>query len=115
MPDEGIQRRRHPRYPSDLAVTVYLDSGIVQTRIPQISRGGCLIFPPLHPHQSPEIKLSFGLEDGLPSVNCKGEIVYTVNDRGSGVAFTEISVYNQDRITAFFTKEPSAEKPAGSP
>ena len=115
MPEEGIQRRRHPRYPSDLAVTVYLDSGVIQTRIPQISRGVCLIFPPLPAHQSPEIMLSFGLEDGLPPVNCKGEIVYTINARGSGVAFTEISVYNQDRITSFFAKEPSGEKPAGSP
>jgi len=112
MPDEGVQRRRFPRYPSDLAVTVYMDMKVVQTRIPQISRGGCLIFPPLPPHHSAEIKLSFSLEDGLPSVNCKGEIVYTVNDRGSGVAFTEISLYNQERITSFFAKPPTAEKAA---
>ena len=112
MPDDGVQRRRFPRYPSDLAVTVYVDMKVVQTRIPQISRGGCLIFPPLPPHNSAEIKLSFSLEDGLPPVNCKGEIVYTVNARGSGVAFTEISLYNQERITAFFAKPPAAEKAA---
>jgi hypothetical protein len=112
MPEEGVQRRRFPRYPSNLAVTVYMDMKVVQSRIPQISRGGCLIFPPLPPHQSPAIKLSFGLEDGLPPVNCKGEIVYTVNDRGSGVAFTEISLYNQDRITVFFGKPPAGEKAA---
>jgi hypothetical protein len=114
MPEDGIQRRRHPRYPCNVAVTVYLDSAIIQTRIPQISRGGCLIFPPLPAHKSPEIKLSLTLEDGLPSVNCKGEIVYTINDRGSGVAFTEISIYNQDRITSFFANQPSAEKPSGN-
>jgi hypothetical protein len=112
MPEEGIQRRRHPRYLCDVAVTVYLDSGIIQTRIPQISRGGCLIYPPLPGHKSPEVKLSMGLEDGLPPVNCKGEIVYTINARGSGVAFTEISLYNQDRITAFFEKPPPGGKAA---
>jgi hypothetical protein len=114
MPEEGIQRRRHPRYPCDVAVTVYLDSTIIQTRIPQISRGGCLIYPPLPAHKSAEVKLSIALEDGLPLANCKGEIVYTINDRGSGVAFTEISLYNQDRITAFFEKQASGEKPPGS-
>jgi hypothetical protein len=115
MPEDGIQRRRHPRYPCDVAVTVYVDSTIIQARIPQISRGGCLIFPPLPAHKSPEIKLSMAFEDGLPPANCKGEIVYTIAARGSGVAFTEISIYNQDRISSFFAKPSSAEKPAGSP
>lgn len=115
MADEGIQRRRFPRYPANLDVTVYLDSGATQTHMPQISRGGCLIFPPLPPHQSPAIKLSFQLGDGLPSVNCKGEIVYSVRDRGTGVAFTEISIYNQDRITEFFEKPQAAGQAAGQP
>ena len=114
MADEGIQRRRFPRYPANIEVTVYLDSGAIHTLMPQISRGGCLIFPPLPPHQSPDIKLSFHLGDGLPSINCKGEIVYSITDRGTGVAFTEISLYNQDRITQFFEKQPSAQRPAAS-
>jgi hypothetical protein len=42
------------------------------------------------------------LDDGLPSINCKGEIVYSIRDRGAGIAFREISEYNLDRITAFF-------------
>ena len=115
MPEEGAQRRRHPRYLCDVAVTVYVDSTIIQARIPQISRGGCLIFPPLPAHKSPEIKLSMAFEDGLPPANCKGEIVYTIAARGSGVAFTEISIYNQDRITALFGKEPSAQTLPGGP
>jgi hypothetical protein len=114
MANEGVQRRRFPRYPANIEVTVYLDSGAIQTRMPQISRGGCLIFPPLPPHQSPAIKLSFHLGDGLAPINCKGEVVYSINDRGTGVAFTEISLYNQERITEFFEKQETTEKPAAS-
>jgi len=50
----------------------------------------------------------------LPSINCKGEIVYSISDRGTGVAFTEISLYNQDRITQFFEKQLAAQRPAAS-
>lgn len=114
MADEGIQRRRFPRYPANIEVTVYLDSGASQTHMPQVSRGGCLIFPPLPPHQSPSIKLSFSLGDSLPPINCKGEIVYSISDRGTGVAFTEISLYNQDRITQFFEKQLPARRAAAS-
>jgi hypothetical protein len=114
MSDGPIQKRRFPRYRADLEVTIYLDSKCIQSRIPQVSRGGCLVFPPVPPHQSPAIKLSFRLADGLPSINCKGEIVYSINDQGTGVAFTEISLYNQDRITDFFEKQQAAEKPAAS-
>ena len=114
MGEEGAQRRRFPRYPCDLRVTVYLESKIVQTRIPQVSRGGCLIFPSLPDHNIPEIKLSFSLSDGHPPINCKGEIVYNIRDRGTGVAFTEISIHNQERITEFFEKTQPAVKPAGS-
>jgi hypothetical protein len=114
MADEGVQRRRFPRYAANIEVTVYLDSGAIHTHIPQVSRGGCLIFPPLPPHQSPGIKLSFHLGGGLPPINCKGEIVYSISDRGTGVAFTEISLYNQDRITEFFEKQLAAQRPAAS-
>ena len=51
----------------------------------------------------------------MPSVNCKGEIVYSVRDRGTGVAFTEISIYNQDRITEFFEKRQAPGQVAGQP
>jgi hypothetical protein len=114
MSDGPAQRRRFPRYQCNLEVTIYLDSKCIQARIPQVSRGGCLIFPPVPPHHSPAIKLSFQLADGLPSINCKGEIVYSISDRGTGVAFTEISLYNQDRISDFFEKGQAAEKPAAS-
>lgn len=114
MGDEQVQRRRFPRYPTNLQVIVYVNAKAIQTRIPQISRGGCLIFPPLPAFQNPEIKLSFSLGDGLPPINCRGEIVYSINDRGTGVAFTAISLYNQDRITEFFAKQQPAEKHVAS-
>lgn len=91
-----------------------MDGTVVQTRIPQVSRGGCLIYPPLPPHQSPNIKLSFALGDSEAPINCKGEIVYTIAARGSGVAFTEISIYNQERITMFFEARSGAEETAGA-
>ena len=104
------QRRRHPRYLADLEVTVYVGTKAIPARITNISRGGCLVFPPLPAQQSAEIKLSFRLGDDQGPVNCKGEIVYSINDRGTGVAFREISLYNQDRVSEFFARQPAAEQ-----
>jgi hypothetical protein len=114
MSEAPAHRRRFPRYQCNLDVTIYLDSKCIQASISQVSRGGCLIFPPLPAHHDPGIKLSFQLGDGLPPINCKGEIVYSISDQGTGVAFTEISLYNQDRITDFFEKQQAAEKVATS-
>lgn len=114
MADEGIQRRRFPRYPASLEATVYLATGAIRAHITQISRGGCMIFPPLPPQPSPGIKLSMRLSEDLPFINCKAEIVYSVVDRGTGIAFSEISEYNQDLITEFYEKQPAAGKPLGS-
>jgi PilZ domain len=113
MPDEGIQRRRYPRYPTSLDATVYLPSGALTAHITQISRGGCLIFPSLPPQPSPGIKLSFQLSEEMPSINCRAEIVYSIVDRGTGIAFTEISEYNRDLIREHFEKQP-ADGPPGS-
>ncbi len=114
MADEGSARRRFPRYHTGLDVIVYPGAKAAQGRITQISRGGCLIFPPLPPLQSPEIKLSFRLADDLPYINCVGEVVYSVSDKGTGVAFREISIYNQELITDYFEKRLAAEKSAGT-
>lgn len=114
MADEGIQRRRFPRYPASLEATVYLASGAIPAHITQISRGGCMIFPILPPQSSPGIKLSMQLSEDLPYINCKAEIVYSVVDRGTGIAFSEISEYNQDLITEFYEKQPAAGRPLGS-
>jgi PilZ domain-containing protein len=114
MPDEAIQRRRYPRYPTSIEATVYTAKGAFQAHIAQISRGGCLIFPPLPAQPSPGIKLTFRLSDERPYINCKAEIVYTVMDRGSGIAFTEISEFNRELITEFFEKQTVA-KPSSPP
>lgn len=112
MPDEGIQRRRYPRYPTSLEATVYLAAGAMEAHIVQISRGGCLIFPPLPSQTSPAIKLSFQLAGDMPSINCKAEIVYSILDRGSGIAFTEISEFNRDLIRDFFEAKTATKDPA---
>ena len=49
MSDEGLLRRRFPRYLADLEIIVYQARKVVRGRIKQISRGGCrfiLRFPP---------------------------------------------------------------------
>lgn len=112
MGQGGAEQRRFPRYSCNLRVTVYMDTGVFQTCIQQVSRGGCLILPLLPGYKTPEVKVSFMLNEGEPSINCKGEIVYSIKDRGTGVAFTEISIHNQERITEFFEKTQPAQKPA---
>jgi hypothetical protein len=83
----------------------------MQGRISQVSRGGCLIFPPLPPLQATDLKMSFRLGEDLPYINCKGEIAYNIQDKGTGIAFTEISLYNQDLITNYFERQLAAGKP----
>ncbi|MBI1941889.1 MAG: PilZ domain-containing protein [Acidobacteria bacterium] len=114
MDPTGLQRRRFPRFHTSLAATVYVGTKAVSAHISQISRGGCLISPPLPAQETSAIKLSFRLAEDVGPVNCIGEIVYNISDLGTGVAFTEISLYNQDLITEFFSKQPAAEEAAGS-
>lgn len=109
MADEGIQKRRYPRYRTDVPAMVYQGAKSFTARVVQISRGGCLIYPPVDSRQGNEIKLSLQLGAELPSINCRAEIVYSINDRGSGVAFSEISLYNQDRISEYCEKNLVAE------
>lgn len=110
MAEEGVKKRKFARYRAGLDVTIYLSAKAIQARITQISRGGCLLFPPLPSQPTPGLKLSFRLAEELPPVNCKGEIVYSISDKGTGVAFTEISLHNQDLITEFFEKQLAAGK-----
>jgi hypothetical protein len=114
MADQGGPKRRFPRYHTSLDVIVYQAQKTIQARICQISRGGCLAFPPLPPLQAGDVKISFRLRDDLPYINCKGEIAYNIQDKGTGIAFTEISLYNQDLITSHFERQLAAERP-GNP
>ncbi len=107
MEEEPSGKRRFRRYPADLEAIVYQGGGTAEGRIVQISRGGCLLrLPPPPVAQGIEMRMSFRLGADLPSINCKAESLYYVADRGAGVAFTEISAYNQDLITNYFEKQP---------
>jgi hypothetical protein len=58
--------------------------------------------------------LSFRLREDVGPINCKGEIVYNIVDMGTGIAFTEISLHNQDVISEFFSKQPAAGEASGA-
>jgi hypothetical protein len=112
MPDQDASfKRRFPRYHTAVDVTIYQGRTIVNGRITQISRGGCLIFPPLPPLSDQALRISFRLAGDLPYINCKGEVAYSFADKGTGVAFTEISLHNQDLITSHFEKQSPASGP----
>ncbi len=110
MESPTAQKRRHPRYSADLEVIIYRQADAIRAHIAQISRGGCLIFPPLSDPAASQLKMSFRLAEELPYINCKGEVAYSITDRGTGVAFTEISQFNQDLITDYFERRLTAEK-----
>ncbi len=114
MQGSAAPTRRHPRYVVDLEVIIYRPGDALRARVTMISRGGCLIFPPLSDPTSSTIKMSFRLTEDQPYINCKGQVVYSVQDRGTGVAFTEISQHNQDLITDYFERRVAAEKQPGS-
>jgi PilZ domain-containing protein len=113
MAEPTAQKRRHPRYFADLEVIVYRQADAIRAHITQISRGGCLIFPPLSDLVAVQLKISFRLAEELPYINCKGEVAYSIADRGTGVVFTEISQYNQDLITDYFERRLTAQKQPG--
>ena len=107
MEKESSPKRGCRRYPADLETIIYQGGGTARGKIVQISRGGCLLkLPPRAATQGVEMRLSFRLGADLPNINCKGEALYYVADQGVGIAFTEISVYQQDLITSYFEKQP---------
>lgn len=111
MRTQTAPARRFPRYRAALDVVIYQGSATRPARITQISRGGCLVFPPFPSQEKPDVKLSFRLSEELPPINCKGEAVHTIRDQGTGVAFTEIALHNQELITSFFESQLAGEKP----
>jgi len=114
MAEQGAPPRRYPRYHADLDVIIYQAQNSIHGRIRQISRGGCLIFPLLPPLPSESLRISFRLRDDAPYINCRGEVVYSFEDKGTGIAFTEISIYNQDLITTHFRNQLAGEGQAGA-
>lgn len=114
MTDQGASRRRYPRYHTDLDIIIYQAQNTIHGHIRQISRGGCLLLPALPTLPIGPLRISFRLTADAPYINCKGEVVYSFVDRGTGVAFTEISIYNQDQITTQFEKQVAKEDSAGT-
>jgi hypothetical protein len=104
MGDNPIDKRRFPRFNVSLDATVYVRLFSIPARITNLSQGGCLIYPPLGSASSTEVKLLFRLPDGS-RIACKGEIVYEIFDRGTAIAFTEISQNHQERIAEFFERQ----------
>lgn len=102
MDEKLLKPRRYVRYSTDLEILIHEEPHTIRRRITQISRGGCLIFPALPPQPTPHLRMSFRLDEKLPSINCMGEIIYNIAERGTGVALTEISERDQEMITHFF-------------
>lgn len=98
-----------------MEATIYHESDVFKRRIKQISRGGCLVLPLLPPLEPAIVKISFRLSVDMPFVNCRGEILYAVKDKGTGIAFTEISRFNQDLITEFFEPRVAAAETSVAP
>jgi hypothetical protein len=102
MDGKSLQPRRFERYKVDLEVVIQGQGGPIPARITQISRGGCMVFPALPPQPTPFLRLSFRLSPELPPINCIGEIIYSIEERGTGISLAEISENNQDMISQHF-------------
>ncbi|SRR6266700_5921832 len=114
MEAHSAKHRRYARYDADLEVKVQQDDGAFGGRIIQISQGGCLIYPALPIELAPQVEVSFHLSDDFPSINCHGEIIYNIAEKGTGVALTGISESQQDLITQYFEARLAAQKQAKS-
>ncbi len=112
MPEDASSKRRYPRYHASLDVTVHDGSHDMRARITQISQGGCLVTPCLEAPASSDLRLSFKLSEDVEAINCKGEIVYSISDVGTGIAFTEISLRSRELIAQHFAKQRAAGKKA---
>ena len=114
MDDRSATHRRYARYDANLEVTVHQDDRAFGGRIIQISRGGCLIYPAFAMELKPQVEVSFHLSGDFPSINCDGEIIYNIAEKGTGVALTGISESQQDLITQYFEARLAAQKQANS-
>jgi len=102
MDGKSYQSRRYARYHTNLDVVICGQLESIQAHILQLSRGGCQILPTLPPQPTPFVKISFRLSQELPPIDCTGEIIYNIEGKGTGVAFSEISEENQEMISTYF-------------
>ncbi len=108
MADQGLTekepgRRQYPLYKTNFPATLTTDKGEFQTHIIQISRGGCLVFPPILPFTDPNVDITFQLDEGVPSFRTSGQIIYTIQNLGSGIAFSGLSERERDAIDKFIS------------
>ena len=102
-PAEQPGRRRYRRYNTNIPASITTDKGKSQTNIIQISRGGCLVFPPKIQFSDPNVNLTFQLVERLPSFRTAGRIIYTIHNRGCGIVFSGFSEMERDGIEGFFS------------
>ena len=108
MADQGLTekepgRRQYPRYKTNFPATLTTNKGEFQTYIIEISRDGCLMFPPILQFTDPNVDITFQLDEGLPSLRTSGQIIYTIHNLGSGIAFSGLSEMERDAIVRFFS------------
>ncbi len=108
MADQGLTekepgRRQYRRYKTNFPATLTTDKGEFQTHIIQISRGGCLAFSSILLFTDPKVDLTFQLDEELPLFRTTGQIIYTIHNQGTGIAFGGLSEMERDAIERFFS------------
>ena len=108
MADQGLTekepgRRQYPRYKTNFPATLTTDKGGLETHIIQISRGGCLVFSSILLFTDPKVDLTFQLDEELPLFRITGRIIYTIHNKGTGIAFSGLSEMERDSIERFFS------------
>ena len=108
MADQGLTeeepgRRQSARYKTNVPAILTTDKSENQIDIIQISRDGCLVFPPILQFSDPNVNLTFQLDEGLPSFRTSGQIIYTIHSLGSGISFSGLSEMERDAIDRFIS------------
>ena len=102
-PAEPPGKRQHPRYKTNIPGTLTTDKGEFQIDIIQISRGGCLVFSSIVLFTDPKVDLTFQVDEGQPLFRTTGRIIYTIHNKGTGIAFSGLSKMEGDAIDRFFS------------
>ena len=101
---ESVEHRQYPRYKARTLVTVtMLDGKTHQRSILNISGGGCLVSPPVLESAHAGGSVFFQVGETRVPIRADAEIIYTNYDRGTGIAFTQISEQNRKFIDPFFS------------
>lgn len=99
-----IGRRRHARYEASIPVTLAADGIETERTISQISRAGCLISPATPEVSQAGVTMAFKLDQELKPILTRGEVIYTVYEKGIGIAFKGIAESDGSTIESFFSK-----------